>query len=49
MRLISNGQDGSEAPYAIAQLAKGHPETVARQWASIRFAPEFYGKFTSGV
>ncbi|MFE6843615.1 alpha/beta fold hydrolase [Streptomyces sp. NPDC057686] len=49
VRLISNGQDGSEAPYAIDQLAKDHPETVARQWASYWVAPEFYGKFSYGL
>jgi pimeloyl-ACP methyl ester carboxylesterase len=49
VRMGSNGQDGSEVPYAIDQLAHGHPETVAEQWASFWVAPEFYGKAGYGL
>jgi pimeloyl-ACP methyl ester carboxylesterase len=49
VRLVSNGQDGSEAPYGIDQLAHGHPEMVAQQWASFWVAPEFWGKYGFGL
>jgi hypothetical protein len=49
VRMVSNGQDRREVPHAIDQLAHGHPETVAGQWASFWVAPEFYGKSGYGL
>jgi pimeloyl-ACP methyl ester carboxylesterase len=49
IRVESNINDGSLVPSAVAALAHGNPSPIAKKWASLWVAPEFYGVFGYGL
>lgn len=49
MRMVSRGENATEVPYAIDQLAHGHPEIVAAEWAESWAAAKFVGQYSYGL
>lgn len=49
MWMDSRHENASEVPYGIDQLAHGHPETVAAQWAASWAAAKYFGQLSYGL